>query len=134
MTFGDLLASPYLWAAFGICFIAGWYVRRDLFGALAYGTIAPLALLLIGIVVSFALAIPAFVISTVFPEFWKDSTESFRSLPAALRIVLNPAVLVTAAVFVIHCWSAREDPEVPKPEAATPAGEDSNPSQGNFFE
>jgi hypothetical protein len=113
MTVGEILASPYTWVAFGTCFIAGWYVKGDVFGALTYATIAPPVLFLLVLIVSFALMIPAFVISKLAPQVWSESTRAFLSLPEPLQFLLSPPFLVTVWAFTIHCRSAREVPERP---------------------
>lgn len=108
MTVGELLASPGLWIAFGACFVAGWFVKRDLFGALLYGTAAPPVLFLVNVVVQFALSIPAFVISKLAPRLWASAIEAFTSMTELLQILLHPSVFVTGGLFVIFCWRARE--------------------------
>lgn len=108
MTVGELLVSPSYWVAFGTCFVAGWCVKGDVYGALVYGTFAPPALFLVNVIVTFAISIPAFVLSKLAPQVWRASCEAFFSLPELLQFVLNPSFLVTAGSFAIFCCSARE--------------------------
>lgn len=109
MTVGELLASPGLWIAFGVCFLAGWFVKGDVYGALLYGTVAPPVLVLVNMVVWYALSIPAYVISELSPQLWAAAREPFTSMSEQLQILLHPSFLVTGVLFAIFCWCAREE-------------------------
>ena len=108
MTTRDVLVSPYSWAVFGICCFAGWYVKRNLRGALTYGLIAPLFLVPLWWTVLFCFSIPYLILSRIAPEFSAEVGGIFGLLPGPMQVLLSPPFLVTVCLFVIYCRSDRD--------------------------